>query len=127
MRQIGALVVLACLVGCGSEQGFSPRDGGGPDGDLGASGGWGDWDIGSVPDVSIALVSLTDSGRASFETMAAAHADWVADLFSGLDAGDIDVLMGLLAKAKASARLAAEGAPQVSTQATLPKKDTADG
>ena len=60
MRQIGALVVLACLVGCGSEQGFSPRDGGGPDGDLGASGGWGDWDIGSVPDVSIALVSLTD-------------------------------------------------------------------
>ena len=59
--------------------------------------------------------------------MAAAHADWVADLFSGLDAGDIDVLMGLLAKAKASARLAAEGAPQVSTQATLPKKDTADG
>jgi DNA-binding MarR family transcriptional regulator len=74
-----------------------------------------------------ALVSLTDSGRESFETMAAAHADWVADLFAGLDAGDIETLMALLAKAKTSARSAAEGRPQSSLQDTLPKKDTADG
>ncbi|WP_084650346.1 MarR family winged helix-turn-helix transcriptional regulator [Stappia stellulata] len=73
------------------------------------------------------LVSLTARGRASFETMAAAHADWVADLFGGLDAGDIDTLMALLAKAKSSAREVADGPPQLSQNATLPKKDTADG
>jgi DNA-binding MarR family transcriptional regulator len=74
-----------------------------------------------------ARVSLTDSGRASFETMAAAHADWVADLFAGLDTNDIETLMALLAKAKASARTAAEGVAPSSRQDSLPKKDTADG
>ncbi|SDT99913.1 MarR family winged helix-turn-helix transcriptional regulator [Stappia sp. ES.058] len=73
------------------------------------------------------LVSLTDGGRASFETMADAHADWIADLFGDLDAGDIDALMGLLSKTKASARMSAERARDPSPQDSSPKEDTANG
>jgi len=56
-----------------------------------------------------ALVTLTPEGRASFETMARAHGDWVADLFAGLDDTDIEALMALLARTKASARASADG------------------
>ena len=52
------------------------------------------------------LVSLTPDGRRAFRAMARTHEGWVADIFTGLSADDTDTLMGLLAKAKASARKA---------------------
>jgi DNA-binding MarR family transcriptional regulator len=52
------------------------------------------------------IVSLTAEGRRMFRTMARTHEDWVADIFSGLSAGEIDTLMTLLAKTKASTRKA---------------------
>jgi DNA-binding MarR family transcriptional regulator len=52
------------------------------------------------------IVSLTADGRRAFRAMARAHENWIAELFSGLDAGEIDELMRLLAKAKTSARAA---------------------
>ncbi|WP_186395094.1 MarR family winged helix-turn-helix transcriptional regulator [Stappia sp. TSB10GB4] len=57
-----------------------------------------------------ALVTLTPEGRAGFEAMAHAHGDWVGDLFAGLSDADIEQLMALLARAKASARAASEAA-----------------
>src|SRR5216110_410905 len=50
------------------------------------------------------IVSLTAEGRRAFRAMARTHEDWIAEIFSGLDAGEIEQLMTLLAKAKASAR-----------------------
>jgi DNA-binding MarR family transcriptional regulator len=52
------------------------------------------------------IVSLTADGRRVFRGMARTHEDWIADIFSGLSAGEIDTLMNLLAKTKASARKA---------------------
>ncbi|MGB9366839.1 MAG: MarR family transcriptional regulator [Xanthobacteraceae bacterium] len=52
------------------------------------------------------IVSLTAEGRRTFRAMARTHEDWIAQLFAGLDAAEIDQLMLLLAKAKASARKA---------------------
>ncbi len=49
-------------------------------------------------------VSLTPAGRRLFARMAAAHEDWIAELFAGLAPDDVAALMSLLAKAKASAR-----------------------
>jgi DNA-binding MarR family transcriptional regulator len=56
------------------------------------------------------IVSLTAEGRRVFRTMARTHEDWIAEIFAGLDAGEIDTLMALLAKTKASARNAERGA-----------------
>ncbi len=50
------------------------------------------------------LVQLTDEGRRQFRKMARAHERWIADLFAGLSADDIERLMALLGKAKESAR-----------------------
>ena len=55
------------------------------------------------------IVSLTAEGRRVFRTMARAHEDWIAEIFVGLDTGDIEQMMNLLAKAKASARKAVSG------------------
>ena len=55
------------------------------------------------------LVSLTGDGRRSFRAMARAHENWTAKIFSDLSPTDIDALMRLLAKAKASARKAVSG------------------
>jgi DNA-binding MarR family transcriptional regulator len=55
------------------------------------------------------IVSLTAEGRRTFRAMARTHEDWIAHLFAGLDAAEIDQLMVLLAKAKASARKAVNG------------------
>ena len=41
--------------------------------------------------------------------MARAHETWIAELFAGLGASEIDELMRLLAKAKVSARAAFDG------------------
>ena len=49
-------------------------------------------------------VSLTPAGRRLFARMAAAHEDWIAELFADLGPDDVAALMALLAKAKASAR-----------------------
>jgi DNA-binding MarR family transcriptional regulator len=52
------------------------------------------------------IVSLTAEGRRAFRSMARTHEDWIADIFSGLNAAEIDTLMNLLAKTKASTRKA---------------------
>jgi len=55
------------------------------------------------------IVSLTAEGRRAFRAMARTHEDWIAGIFAGLDAADIETLMALLAKAKTSARTAVSG------------------
>ena len=55
------------------------------------------------------IVSLTAEGRRAFRAMARTHEDWIAQIFVGLDAAEIDQLMNLLAKAKTSARKAVNG------------------
>ena len=47
-------------------------------------------------------VRLTLAGHSNFATMAAAHATWVADLMAGLDANDMQQLMGGLGRLKRS-------------------------
>src|SRR5256714_3588461 len=44
------------------------------------------------------IVSLTAEGRRTFRAMARTHEDWIAEMFAGLDAADVDTLMALLAK-----------------------------
>jgi len=56
------------------------------------------------------IVSLTAEGRRVFRTMARTHEDWIAEIFGELDPGEIEQLMDLLAKAKASARNAERSA-----------------
>jgi DNA-binding MarR family transcriptional regulator len=55
------------------------------------------------------IVSLTAEGRRAFRAMARAHENWIAEIFSGLTASEIEDLMRLLAKAKGSARAAVHG------------------
>jgi DNA-binding MarR family transcriptional regulator len=52
------------------------------------------------------MVSLTADGRRVFRQMAAAHEDWIAETFAGLNSAEEEQLMGLLGKAKISARRA---------------------
>ena len=52
------------------------------------------------------IVGLTAEGRRAFRAMARTHEDWIAEIFGSLGAGEIEQLMGLLAKTKASARKA---------------------
>jgi len=56
------------------------------------------------------IVSLAAEGRRAFRTMARTHEDWIAEIFAGLDADETEMLMNLLAKTKASARQAVNGA-----------------
>jgi len=58
----------------------------------------------SPTDRRVQIVSLTAEGRRAFRSMARTHEDWIAEIFSGLTATEIDALMGLLAKTKASTR-----------------------
>lgn len=55
------------------------------------------------------IVSLTAEGRRSFRAMARTHEDWIAEIFGALTAEDVEQLMRLLAKTKASARTALTG------------------
>ena len=57
-------------------------------------------------DRRVQIVSLTPEGRREFRTMARVNADWVGEIFAGLTQKDIEALMPLLAKTKASARKA---------------------
>jgi len=60
----------------------------------------------SPKDRRVQIVSLTAEGQRFFRTMARVNAKWVGDIFQGLAPGDIEALMPLLAKTKASARKA---------------------
>lgn len=53
-----------------------------------------------------ATVRLTAAGHASFALMAAAHADWIAELFHGVAEADMRQLMRLLSGVKSSVRAA---------------------
>ena len=55
------------------------------------------------------LVSLTAEGRRFFRAMARATGDWIADILADLSSEEIETLMRLLAKTKASARKAIGG------------------
>jgi DNA-binding MarR family transcriptional regulator len=50
------------------------------------------------------LVNLTGDGRRSFRAMARTHENWIAEIFADLSPSEIEALMRLLAKTKASAR-----------------------
>jgi DNA-binding MarR family transcriptional regulator len=52
------------------------------------------------------LVSLTAEGRRFFRAMARANGDWIADMLADLSSNEIETLLLLLAKTKASARKA---------------------
>jgi DNA-binding MarR family transcriptional regulator len=52
------------------------------------------------------VVSLTADGRRTFRQMAAAHENWIAETFAGLNSAEEEQLMVLLGKAKMSARRA---------------------
>jgi DNA-binding MarR family transcriptional regulator len=58
------------------------------------------------------IVSLTAEGRRFFRAMARANGDWIAEMFADLPSSDIDTLMRLLARTKASARKAIEREPK---------------
>jgi DNA-binding MarR family transcriptional regulator len=62
----------------------------------------------SPTDRRVQVVSLTAEGRRFFRAMARANGDWVGEIFADLSAADIEALMKLLAKTKASARTAIE-------------------
>ena len=56
-------------------------------------------------------VLLTAKGRKLFQEMAARHADWVVEAFSGLSDKEIAVLHKLLGKVKEHARAGQEASP----------------
>lgn len=60
----------------------------------------------SPKDRRVQIVWLTAEGRRFFRTMARANADWIAEAFADLTPAEIDALMRLLAKTKASTRRA---------------------
>jgi DNA-binding MarR family transcriptional regulator len=60
----------------------------------------------SPSDRRVQIVSLTAEGRRFFRSMARANADWIAEVFADLAPDDVESLMRLLAKTKASARKA---------------------
>jgi DNA-binding MarR family transcriptional regulator len=57
----------------------------------------------SPTDRRVQIVSLTAEGRRVFRTMARANADWVGEIFADLTKDEIETLMTLLARTKASA------------------------
>jgi DNA-binding MarR family transcriptional regulator len=57
-------------------------------------------------DRRVQIVNLTPEGQREFRSMARINADWVGEIFEGLTIKDIEALMPLLAKTKASARKA---------------------
>lgn len=60
-------------------------------------------------DRRIMFVRLTNAGRAAFADMAAAHAQWIADLFSEVAPADQATLLGLLGRLKQSVRAGGQG------------------
>lgn len=69
----------------------------------------GDVTIAAAPgDRRTAIVSITPEGRARFKAMAAAHHDWIADMFEGLSPDEREALMGQLDRLKRSIALAVD-------------------
>jgi DNA-binding MarR family transcriptional regulator len=60
----------------------------------------------SAKDRRAQIVSLTAQGRKFFRAMARTNGDWIGEIFADLTGDDIDTLMRLLGKTKASARKA---------------------
>jgi DNA-binding MarR family transcriptional regulator len=60
----------------------------------------------SPSDRRVQIVSLTAEGQKFFRAMARENAEWIGEIFSELPGRDIEALMPLLAKTKASARKA---------------------
>ena len=60
----------------------------------------------SAKDRRAQIVSLTAQGRRFFRAMARTNGDWVGEFFADLSVNDIEMLMKLLGKTKASARKA---------------------
>jgi hypothetical protein len=58
--------------------------------------------------------------------MAHAHGDWIGEIFAGLEPADMEALMRLLAKTKASA-MAAALKPATVTQDTRGDEETPNG
>jgi len=56
----------------------------------------------SKVDRRVLYISLTTRGESLFRKMAAAHEQWVTELFMALSAGEIKALLGGLEKAKSS-------------------------
>jgi DNA-binding MarR family transcriptional regulator len=52
------------------------------------------------------IVRLTAEGRRFFRAMARENGDWIGDMFAELSQNEIETLLRLLAKTKASARKA---------------------
>ena len=65
----------------------------------------------SPRDRRASYVRLTPAGEAEFERLAAAHGDWLAEMFDGLDGASIEGLMQGLARAKHSVRAALDTRP----------------
>ena len=63
----------------------------------------------SPTDRRVQIVSLSAEGKRVFRAMARANADWVGEIFSDLTQDDIETLMTLLAKTKASATRTSAG------------------
>ncbi len=55
------------------------------------------------------VVALTPAGRHAFAAMAAAHAEWIAELSAGLTAADVAQLMRLLGRLKSHVKEVAHG------------------
>ena len=63
----------------------------------------------SAKDRRAQIVTLTAEGRRFFRAMARANGDWIGEMLADLSAGDIEILLRLLAKTKMSARRAIAG------------------
>ena len=53
-------------------------------------------------DRRVQIVRMTHAGRAAFKTMAEAHSEWITDLFSALNADDLEILKDKLTTLKTS-------------------------
>lgn len=60
----------------------------------------------SPTDRRVQIIRMTPEGRTVFATMAEQHGDWIGRLFEGLAHDEIETLMTLLAKLKASVQTA---------------------
>lgn len=53
-------------------------------------------------DRRVQIIAMTEEGRTAFAEMAREHEDWVAEMFAGLSARDVDGLLKSLGKLKTS-------------------------
>ena len=64
----------------------------------------------SPSDRRVQVIALTPSGRTEFARMAREHENWIAEMFSGLNPGEVRSLIALLGKVKASIHAPQSGA-----------------